>query len=57
MLAKAFLICIGVVLMLLGPRVFQHYRHKWGYDDSTVVHQSTTGQSFSVPQELPTTPQ
>lgn len=56
MLAKAFLICITVVLMLLGPRIYQYYKHQQGYDDSTRIHQ-VGGNSFSVPQELPTSAQ
>lgn len=56
MIPKALLICITVVLALLGPRIYQHYRHALGYDDSTVIHQ-VNGSSYSVPQEIPTTPQ
>lgn len=57
MLAKAFLLCITVVMALSAPRLYSYYKHKWGYDDSTVIHQSPSGSSYSIPHELPTMPQ
>jgi len=52
MVPKALLICITVVIALLSPRLYDYYKHKWGYDDSTVIHQ-TGGSSYSIPQEIP----